>query len=482
MKPMGLTESSRDIIALTTPETLNVSKIWKEWLPAYIPAHVYEALNGDEFAKFRIELLFATVARIPRAVQFVVIALQNYFRTTGASSMSEATDPKALESFYSESYNELDRKYGRMRNTIMSTKHARAIIFEEAVKLDAEIAEMIKNSLLTNSLEPIDEETTLIPKTSALSMKIYSKHKNEQYWKSIRHTIEELERLFLDKPNRVKLGDFLEISVRGLISARLFVLMQLARDDSSLAPLHVGIHKLLLLHDIVDTVEGASDELESRLESKFVIPRRVRTLQDIPLSNSYSGVKKFLSSANVAPSVEGRILQLRPVPDSECFDYGVTLSLEASGKPFAIFMEAKSGRQYPSEAVCTSITSEAGLSGSGSVGANASQGGFGFPDLPNGGKHARHLLENITDIAKTCDLTKIAKGSMLEALREGNFLYIYVNTSKSAPSFAVGDHVMQLGEADSKHLLSFLLDSYRLVRTASTPAQDLDAKERRRGG
>ena len=70
---------------------------------------------------------------------------------------------------------------------------------------------------------------------------------------------------------------------------------------------------------------------------------------------------------------------------------------------------------------------------------------------------------------------------MLDALREGNYLYIYVNTNESASSFSVGDHVMQLGEIDSKRFLSFLHDSYRLVRTASTRAQDLDEQERNVG-
>jgi len=83
------------------------------------------------------------------------------------------------------------------------------------------------------------------------------------------------------------------------------------------------------------------------------------------------------------------------------------------------------------------------------------------------------MLE-IASEAKTWDQSTVQNGSLLEALREDNFLYIYVNTAEGVPSFAVGDHVMQLGEMHSKRLLSFMLDSYRLVRTASTAAQALD--------
>jgi hypothetical protein len=98
-------------------------------------------------------------------------------------------------------------------------------------------------------------------------------------------------------------------------------------------------------------------------------------------------------------------------------------------------------------------------------------------DLPKNGKQALHLLK-IASEAKKLDPASVRKGSLVEALREDNYLYIYVNTTQSAPSFAVDDHVMQVGEADSKRLLSFLLDSYRLVRSASTLAQALDTKER----
>ena len=103
---------------------------------------------------------------------------------------------------------------------------------------------------------------------------------------------------------------------------------------------------------------------------------------------------------------------------------------------------------------------------------------YNFSDLPKNGKQALHLL-GIAKRAKKLKPASVAKGSLVEALREGNYLYIYVNTTDSASSFAVDDHVMQLGGTDSKCLLSFLLDSYRLVRTASTISQALDAKERR---
>jgi hypothetical protein len=255
-------------------------------------------------------------------------------------------------------------------------------------------------------------------------------------------------------------------------------LMQLAAEAKfqNKESLSVTISELLLLTDH-DSIKGASLELQSRIENDFLVPPYKVPLAEVFLRDSYISMQRFLSDANMAPAKAGHILEIKPVPDQECFDYGLLFSSGIEGKPFALFIDAKSGRQRRSEVTDTNIVSETGLPISVNVNMNSLQGDFDFADLPKNGKQALHLLD-IAKKAKKLDPAKVTKGSMLEALREDNYLYIYVNTTESASSFAVGDQVMQLGETDSKRLLSFLLDSYRLVRTASTRAQELDAKER----
>jgi hypothetical protein len=369
-----------------------------------------------------------------------------------------------------------------MRDTLMLPKHARAVLLEKEIKLDEDLTEMIQNSFLINSLPRISKVTTLCPKTSILSLKIFTKNKPELYWRSIRVAIEKLEELFSEEPNIVKLGQFLEAAVRGLINARLYVLMQLAAEAKfqNKESLSVTISELLLLTDR-SSIKGASRKLRSKLSSKFYVPPSEDLLDEVVLPGSYISMKRFLSDANVAPSISGDILELKPVPDQECFDYGLLFSSGIDGKPFAVFIDAKSGRQRRSEFTDTKIVLETGLPISVDVNMNSFQGDFNFADLPKNGTQALHLLK-IANTAKTLDPAKVKKGSMLEALQEDSYLYIYVNTTESASSFAVNDHVMQLGETDSKCLLSFLLDSYRLVRTASTRAQALDEKERKAEG
>jgi len=472
---MGLTESQREIIPLMTPERLNVSNIWDIWLPNYIPNSTYENLSNNRVAKFRLELLFATTAPIPRGVQYIISNMKKFFLTDQGGNMFEVIDSKALEGFYLQSYDMLERKYYSMRNTIILPKHMRAILFEEVIKLDEDLTKMITNSFLVNSLQSISKDVLLVPKTSILSLKIYSKYNQELYWQSIRLAIEKLDELFTDEPNKVKLGEFLEAAIRGLINARLYVLIQLAAEAEfhNKASVSVSISQLLLLNN---SIRGSSRMLRSRLKNKILITPTEDALDEVVLSNSYANMNRFLSDANKAPFKKGDILELKPAPEKECFDYGFIFSSGIDGKPFAVFIDAKSGRQNRSEVTDTQIVSETSLSISeDDVNMNSFQGDFDLTDLPKKGKQALHLL-NISNMSKKWAPATVKKGSMLEALRSDNYLYIYINTTKSASSFAVGDHIMQLGEIDSKRFLSFFLDSYRLVRTGSTSAQDLDKK------
>ena len=417
---MGRT--NREIISLTTSEALNVDEIWEKWLPAYLPPEVYEALCDDKVARFRLELLFATVSRIPRAVQYVVTDVQKYFRISRGSDMRKIISPEMMNKLYLEIFKNLYRKYGCMTEATVLPKHMRAILFEEEIALDTYITDMVKNSLLTNSLKRIGPDVKLCPKTSIISMKIYSKDRNEKYWQSISHTITELlENMCSEGPNTEKLGQFLETSVRGLINARLYVLMKLAAEAEleGKGSVYVSISQLLLLDDI-DSIKGANEKLVLSLSKEFQVPPRTYSLAEIDLTaaDSYIDIDRFLSTANVAPEISGSVLELKPFADRECFEYGLLFSSGFDGEPFTLFIDVKSGIQYANEEIMADTGS--------SVDANTNQGGFDFSDLPKDGKQALHMRD-ISDRAKTWDPAKVAKGSLLEALRSDNYLYIYVN-------------------------------------------------------
>jgi hypothetical protein len=185
-----------------------------------------------------------------------------------------------------------------------------------------------------------------------------------------------------------------------------------------------------------------------------------------------SNIKQFLSAANKAPVPDENVQKLIPASD-ECFDQGWLFSSDVFN-PFALFIDSKSGRQFPDNVNADDVKSFVG-------GANTKVESFEFADLPGNGKRAEHM-KKIVEKAKNWPAEKVVKGSLLEAIRNDCYLYVYLNATKLAPSFAVDDNVMQLGEADSKRFLSFLRDGYGLVTAASSKAQELDVEDRRNSG
>jgi hypothetical protein len=335
-----------------------------------------------------------------------------------------------------------------MRDCRVLPKHAHAILFEEEINLDEDLTKMIKNSFLINSITNISINTQIIPKTTTLGMKIYARDREEEYFQNILFAINKLDEIHSTTPNNIKIGSYLEYAVEGIINARLNVLMRLQYVDNQKVEIFGRIRKLLLLD--INNVKGISDKMEDTLNMKFLVPLGILDLKKIHLSNSYIKSRKhsFLRDANVTPGRIFDIMQIIPSPD-ECFDYGFMVYSAYDKKPFAVFINTKSGREINNEVdTANSIQSIDKIK-------------FDYCDLLKGGEQAKHLLKKAS--SSSLGKRKVIEGSLLEALKNKNFLYIYVNTSKDSISFGVNDNVMQLGEIDSKHLLSFLLDAYRHI-------------------
>ena len=108
---------------------------------------------------------------------------------------------------------------------------------------------MIENSFLTNALENISEETSFIPRTSILSMQIYSQNKVNEYCRTIVTAIDKLLNDYTREStpmNAFKLGDFLECAVSGLLRARLNVLGDIRSTQLS----EIKLSQLLLLTNL----------------------------------------------------------------------------------------------------------------------------------------------------------------------------------------------------------------------------------------
>eukprot|EP01042_Synura_sphagnicola_P003777 gene3777-4709_t len=67
--------------------------------------------------------------------------------------------------------------------------------------------------------------------------------------------------------------------------------------------------------------------------------------------------------------------------------------------------------------------------------------------------------------------SKFKEGSLLEALVDGRYLFVYLVTSVGSQSFAVGDNTVVLQGVDANCYLSFFYDFYRLLREGSTTSK-----------
>jgi hypothetical protein len=177
--PTGAAMSSRLITALTTPESLDVNKIWEKWLPMYLPESAYRALEDNELFKFRLKLLLATVAPIPRAVQYLVTELTTFFQSSNNSD--GVTSPEELKRLFDHTSLQIKENYNAIRFVSVLPKYMRAILFEEDLLVDDNVMTMVENSFLTNALDNISSTTRIVPKTSILSMQIYSQDKENEY-------------------------------------------------------------------------------------------------------------------------------------------------------------------------------------------------------------------------------------------------------------------------------------------------------------
>ena len=447
-----MTDSSRLITSLSTPESLDVSKIWENWLPKYISEGIYTDLDKNTSFQFSLKLLLTIAASIPRAVQHIITEVETSLKSSAVISFEQ------MESFYAVAFNKLLHQYASIESLTVTTEHMHAILYQENVKLNnASWTSMITKSFLINSLGNIHPDFTITPKTCLLSLKIYMNKYGlkELYWKCIGDVITELEVLYFPDPTKIVLGKFLETALKGIIEARIYVSKYISNKSGRKST--VTITQLLQINELL---WDRNSNLRI-LDQKFVVPYLFSRLRKFELPDSHKNASKFLSHANSTYSDDDDILVL--VPDgSECFDYGLLLYTAEDSVPFAVFIDAKSGdpSKVPKQQFKNSCTMEG---------------------LPAKGQQAQYLI-NIANKTRNSNETNVNKRSMLNALRQGSYVYVYIKSTIGAPSYAVGDHVIQLGQQDTTNLLSFFVDSYRLVRNLAANQMYLPPSQKKGEG
>lgn len=164
--------------------------------------------------------------------------------------------------------------------------------------------------------------------------------------------------------------------------------------------------------------------------------------------------RDFLKKANTVilrSPVSYMKITLHP---SECAD-GMWLFRNDKDAPFVLAVDCKS-RQIGKPTRDRLVASEGALD-----------------DLPGQGSQAVHFL-NVATAAAAWPADEVQDGSMLDALRCGNFLYLYLSTQTES-TFAVGSNILHLGRADSECFLSFFKTYYTLHRSEESGSLRMSA-------
>ena len=199
----------------------------------------------------------------------------------------------------------------------------------------------------------------------------------------------------------------------------------------------------------VEAMMGLSQQFETQRDDNLV-----EAIYDLYQS-------MFFVDMNVKFWLDEEIVEILPAK-GEFFDAGWLLPQSgAPGKPFTLLLECKSRDIDISEDTRNIIKPL------------RTTGPFGSGDLPVNGKQTEYFREMIATAKGGIESRNITltPGSLLEALVEGRYLYVYLDTSDEYGSIAVGDNILLMRSTDSKRYLSFYYDFFRLLREGTMPEE-----------
>ena len=117
------------------------------------------------------------MASLPRAVEFTVLRAGIVLKDLGQKKLSAAT----IREIFDKAMKDIKLRYPMIAESDVPPKIMRAILFRTTIPLTEEIMNLIQDSLLTNSLDVITENTKVIPTTNIMSAYIYGNYAERPY-------------------------------------------------------------------------------------------------------------------------------------------------------------------------------------------------------------------------------------------------------------------------------------------------------------
>jgi len=268
-------------------------------------------------------------------------------------------------------------------------------------------------------------------------------------------------------------GKYLEVIARGMMNMRLQTSYEVSKEEKT--AMEFTVLELLQLDEIpICTSPNLSRHLDSNL---LISPTSNAAKHKLTLGPSRTSTRSnqtgyeesklmyqsmFFADMNVKFWLDEEIVEILPAK-GECFDAGWLLPQSgAPTKPFALLLECKSRDINIIEDIRNIIKPL------------RTTGPFGRGDLPVNGKQAEYFRDTIATAKGEIDAGNITltPGSLLEALVQGRYLYVYLDTFDKCGSITVGDNILLMRSTDSKLFLSFYHDFFRLLRDGAIPEKE----------
>lgn len=249
----GVSDSSRPIIAIPTPVSLDAVEVLDKWISPSLPS----LQLSTPAQRLKMLSLIACLSAIPRAIQLLVKALSEMemgiYTIETSPRVSITLTSQEINKLYSRTVSLFEEFYGitHIGSLSPSPHQMKALLFDELTPVDDDLMMLIKSSVLTNSIDDLKPESFVIPRTSILSVQVMSRTSNNSYVKPLHSTIYSLL-AYLGSPKfdtgTENSGKPLEIIMRGLMDARLRVLDDIA-SQTKLSQ-YVTISKLLRIDSV----------------------------------------------------------------------------------------------------------------------------------------------------------------------------------------------------------------------------------------
>jgi len=331
--------SDREVSILTLPARLSCERVVREWwcLP----------LNLTEERRSALTLVAASFNNMPRALEVACKFLHD------PENIKRPVDKFYLHDMYKYLFAMTKKKY---HPVVPPTRVLSAMFFREAILLDDDLMTACMRSVATNPLEEFDFLSTSIPDASLLLLRLARPSSETMAGPLlvIHQGIDAvIDTLIEGSDQKRKVGDVLEVAMLQALRARLALAAEerheqklvAARETTPMMTLGrlCGLVEKSVLYTNIDTFTALTTPLDV-LGTASISGSAAMAMK--ASSRSKGGARVFLDELNgveVSTSCPVRIMRSAP---GDAWDVGLKAHNAATGLPFYVFFECKSGAEF----------------------------------------------------------------------------------------------------------------------------------------